>query len=228
MFETCPKEAPFLSHTGELFKQVDGVAMGSLLGVLFANMYMAHVKEKDFQHHSTPGLYARYIDDIFITSSTDEDANSLMTALQNNSFLTFTCERSNQRRLPFSDLEITKDENDFRTKVYTKATNIRRCLIARGEFTAAYKLSVAAAYINGVVTHCNSWTEAHRKFDCIRQLLTNSGYPDHMIGGLIKKKLVQYTTPAQTLDSQGHMITIYHRNNYHDRYRKNVMPLKVT
>ncbi|XP_076038162.1 rha [Oratosquilla oratoria] len=45
MLETCTKEAPFLSHRGELFKQVDGVAMGSPLGVLFANMYMAQVCE---------------------------------------------------------------------------------------------------------------------------------------------------------------------------------------
>ncbi|XP_076030236.1 uncharacterized protein LOC143018607 [Oratosquilla oratoria] len=43
MLETCTKEAPFLSHRGELFKQVDGVAMGSPLGVLFANMYMAQI-----------------------------------------------------------------------------------------------------------------------------------------------------------------------------------------
>ena len=32
----CTKEAPFLSPSGQLYKQVDGVAMGSPLGVLFA------------------------------------------------------------------------------------------------------------------------------------------------------------------------------------------------
>ncbi|XP_076059538.1 uncharacterized protein LOC143036175 [Oratosquilla oratoria] len=31
MLETCTKEAPFLSHRGKLFRQVDGVAMGSPL-----------------------------------------------------------------------------------------------------------------------------------------------------------------------------------------------------
>ncbi|XP_076036092.1 uncharacterized protein LOC143022041 [Oratosquilla oratoria] len=33
--------------------------MGSPLGVLFANMYMAHVEEKTFHHQSSPGIYAR-------------------------------------------------------------------------------------------------------------------------------------------------------------------------
>ncbi|XP_076056335.1 uncharacterized protein LOC143034285 [Oratosquilla oratoria] len=171
MLETCTKEAPFLSHRGELFKQVDGVAMGSPLGVLFANMYMAHVEEKVFQHHPPPGLYTRYIDDIFITTSNDEDTNSFMMALQNNSCLTFTNERSDQRRLPFLDLDITKHEVGFRTKVYTKATNVGRCLNARGECPTAYKRSVGAAYINRALTHCSSWIETHREFDSIRQLL---------------------------------------------------------
>ncbi|XP_076037857.1 uncharacterized protein LOC143023221 [Oratosquilla oratoria] len=59
LLETCTREAPFLSHRGELFRQVDGVAMGSPLGVLFANMYMAYVEEKTFHHRPPPGIYAR-------------------------------------------------------------------------------------------------------------------------------------------------------------------------
>ncbi|XP_066974323.1 uncharacterized protein [Macrobrachium rosenbergii] len=49
MLKASTKEAPFLSHWGELFWQVDGVVMGSPLGVLFANMYMATVKERPFE-----------------------------------------------------------------------------------------------------------------------------------------------------------------------------------
>ncbi|XP_076038975.1 uncharacterized protein LOC143024095 [Oratosquilla oratoria] len=143
MLEACTMEAPFLSHRGELFRQaftwvfLKALELGRVLknGVHF------------FKLHPTPGLYTRYIDDIFITTSNDEDANSLMMALQNNSCLTFTCEQSDQRRLPFLDLDITKDEVGFRTKVYTKATNVERCLNARGECPTAYKRSVAAAYI---------------------------------------------------------------------------------
>ncbi|XP_076033080.1 uncharacterized protein LOC143020534 [Oratosquilla oratoria] len=165
ILETYTKEAPFLSHRGELFKQVDGVAMGSPLGVLFANMYMAQVEKKVFNDHPPPELYARYIDDVFITTSSDEDANSLLTAFQNNSCLTFTCEQSEQKRLPFLDIDITKDENGFKTKVYT---NVGRCLNARGECPPAYKRSVAAAYINRALTHCSSWTETHHELERIR------------------------------------------------------------
>ncbi|XP_076032430.1 uncharacterized protein LOC143020154 [Oratosquilla oratoria] len=54
MLEPCTMEAPFLSHRGELFRQVDGVAMGSPLGVLFANMYMAAVETRTFNSHHRP------------------------------------------------------------------------------------------------------------------------------------------------------------------------------
>ncbi|XP_076044710.1 uncharacterized protein LOC143027322 [Oratosquilla oratoria] len=146
MLEICTKEAPFLSHRGELFRQVDGVAMGSPLGVLFANMYMAKVEERTFQNHPPPGIYARYIDDIFITTSTDDEVPLLLAAFESNSCLAFTCERSIDGRLPFLDVDISKQDQSFKTKVYTKATNVGRCLNARGECPAAYKRSVVASY----------------------------------------------------------------------------------
>ena len=37
----CTMEAPFYSHRGDIFRQVNGVSMGSPLGVLFAEAYMA-------------------------------------------------------------------------------------------------------------------------------------------------------------------------------------------
>ncbi|XP_076069838.1 uncharacterized protein LOC143041708 [Oratosquilla oratoria] len=185
MLETCTKEAPFLSHRGELFRQVDGVAMGSPLGVLFANMYMAYVEEKTFHHQPSPGIYARYID-IFITTNSNKDVPNLISAFLDNSCLTFTNEQSVERRLPFLDLDISKTDNVFNTKVYTKDTNIGRCLNARGECPGAYKISVAAAYVNRALTHCSSWRETHRELDRIRQLLTNNGFSDQLIEYVIK------------------------------------------
>ena len=43
MLSACTKEAPFKSPEGILYRQKDGVAMGSPVGVLFAEAYMAHI-----------------------------------------------------------------------------------------------------------------------------------------------------------------------------------------
>ena len=225
MLEICTKEAPFLSHRGDLFRQIDGVAMGSPLGVLFANMYMADVEERTFNIKPPSGIYARYIDDIFITTTSDEEVNHLISAFQNNSCLRFTCERSAQGRLPFLDIDITKEDQDFTTKVYTKATNVGRCLNARGECPTAYKRSVVAAYVDRALTHCSSWSETHKELDRIRQLLTNNGYQAHLIEGTIKKKMDQFASPTQAPQTK-EKIVIYHRNHFHDKYLEECSALR--
>ena len=61
----CTTEAPFSAPSGQLYTQVDGVAMGSPLGVLFANAYMCHSEDKVFGNLvDKPHIYKRYIDDI--------------------------------------------------------------------------------------------------------------------------------------------------------------------
>ena len=121
--------------------------MGSPLGVLFANMYMSHIEHITFQNSPLPGMYARYIDDIFITINNNEDITRLINALENNSVLKFTSENSDNGRLPFLDIDITKQADKFKTTVYTKPTNVGRCLNAKGECPEAYKRSVVASYV---------------------------------------------------------------------------------
>ncbi|XP_076049359.1 uncharacterized protein LOC143030040 [Oratosquilla oratoria] len=67
MLLACTSEAPFRCPSGNLFVQKDGVAMGSPLGVLFAQAFMAHVEEEAIKYlHTRPILYRRYVDDIFV------------------------------------------------------------------------------------------------------------------------------------------------------------------
>ena len=42
------EECIFKSFNGELYQQVDGIAMGSPLGPTFANFYLGDIEEKIF------------------------------------------------------------------------------------------------------------------------------------------------------------------------------------
>ena len=44
LLHICTKEAPFRDQRGNLWKQIDGFAMDSPLGVLFANAYMGFIE----------------------------------------------------------------------------------------------------------------------------------------------------------------------------------------
>ncbi|XP_066958077.1 uncharacterized protein [Macrobrachium rosenbergii] len=113
--------------------------MGSPLGALCANMYMATVEERTFREYQKPKIYGRYIDDIFFTIKETDDARKLADALKRNSLLNFTTEHSQQKTLPFLDVLMKQQEGQFKTTVYVKATNAGRCLNARGECDDAIK-----------------------------------------------------------------------------------------
>ena len=67
LLKLCTKEAIFRAPDGRLYQQIDGVAMGSPLGVLFANFYMGMVERRVFENRDLcPHIYGRYIDDIFV------------------------------------------------------------------------------------------------------------------------------------------------------------------
>ena len=54
---------------GNIYKQVDGVAMGSPLGPTLANTFMCHMEEKwmsDCPSNFKPTFYRRYVDDTFL------------------------------------------------------------------------------------------------------------------------------------------------------------------
>ena len=210
MLKACTTEAPFLSHQGELYRQVDGVSMGSPLGVFFANMYMATVEERTFREHQKPKIYGRYIDDIFITIKEADDTRKIADALKRNSVLNFTIEHSQQKTLPFLDVLVKQQEGQFKTTVFTKTTNVGRCLNARGECPEAYKKSVVSAYVKRALTHCTSWREVNSELDRIRQLLTNNGYADRIIETAIKKKIDEFYQPTTTTATTEENLVIYH------------------
>ena len=46
LLRTCTSDCPFNHMDGKIYKQCDGVSMGSPLGVTFANFYMTHVENQ--------------------------------------------------------------------------------------------------------------------------------------------------------------------------------------
>ena len=159
--------APFTTHKGDLYAQVDGVAMGSPLGVLFADFYMGVVEERVFQNHPKPKIYCRYVDDTFIKTSSLEDVELLRRKFEEHSALRFTCEQSNQGTLPFLDISVHQDpeNNTFHTEVFRKGTNLGLCLNGESECPERYKTSTISAYVRRALTHCSTWHATSKEME---------------------------------------------------------------
>ena len=170
LLQVCTKEAPFRDKRSNLWKQIDGVAMGSPLGVLFANTYMGFVEQRVFQRIPQPATYRRYIDDTFVITTTREAMDELRRTFEENSVLHFTCEFPQDNVLPFLDVKVTKNQDLFSTSVYRKPTNIGLYLNGNSECPEKFKYSAINSYARRALTHCSTWNEVHRELDFVTQV----------------------------------------------------------
>ena len=93
------------SFGNTIFKHVDGVAMGSQLGPVLANIFVGFHETIFFNESCSqdlPEWYRRYVDDTFSLFITEELARSFLSSLNNiHPSLMSTCEFENQRKLSF-------------------------------------------------------------------------------------------------------------------------------
>ena len=74
-------------YNGRLYRQVDGVTMGSPLGPTISNFCLAHLENEPLSVSKfKPELYLRYVDDIFCVfrdqSTYESFSNNLMNCIQ--------------------------------------------------------------------------------------------------------------------------------------------------
>ena len=87
---------------GQLYEQTDGVAMGSPLGPLMANVFMCHLEDKLARDGMVPSLYKRYVDDTLARMpNTDAAADFLATLNGLHPSLKFTMELPSENTIPF-------------------------------------------------------------------------------------------------------------------------------
>ena len=119
------KESHFL-FDGHIFDQVDGVAMGSPLGPILADIFMSHVEDLTFTHFTgvLPCMYRRYVDDVFLAFDSKSDMLSFYNCLTAHYVnAKFTLEEEKDNKLPFLDVLVERHSNGrLSTSVFRKAT----------------------------------------------------------------------------------------------------------
>ena len=114
----------YFMYNNNLYKQDNGIAMGTNSAVNLANLYMA----KTFDHwvlslpKTTLSLYKRYIDDLFLILNCTEEYLKEFLALANRQVqgLTFTM-NYDANTIDFLDLTIYKGQDRFLTKTFNKS-----------------------------------------------------------------------------------------------------------
>ena len=125
---------------GVLYEQKDGVAMGSPLGPLLANVFMYSLEEKLHDKDAMLEFYKRFVDNsCSLMPSTDAATDFLVTLNELHPSIRFTMEIAVDGKLPFLEMLLRKSGTVLTTEVYRKPTDSGLLLHFRCHVDNRYK-----------------------------------------------------------------------------------------
>ncbi|CAH3151296.1 unnamed protein product, partial [Porites lobata] len=97
---------------GNLYEQVDGVAMGSPLGPLMANAFMCKIEKQLETENKLPTFYKRYVDDTLSVMPDLTAASEFLTTLnESHPSINFTMELEENGKLPFLGMNVIRNDD---------------------------------------------------------------------------------------------------------------------
>ena len=121
MFTFCV-ETTYFGMGSNIYRQEEGLAMGSPLSPVLANIYMEYFEEMALGSTSLkPSMWLRYVDDTFILWPHQEYVQILLDHVNSiRPFIQFTMEKEQDNKLLFLDVLVTSTVQRFRSSVYHK------------------------------------------------------------------------------------------------------------
>ena len=144
---------------GNLYEQTDGVAMGSPLGPLLANVFMCSIEDKLDQDGKLPSYYRRYVDDT-LTIMPDLASAEIFLDTLNHSHPSpkFTMEFERNASLPFIGVELLNLAPRIKTKVYVKPTNTGLLLHYQSPVDNQYKRCLITTMLDRAYRISSDWS----------------------------------------------------------------------
>ena len=100
--------------------------MGSPLGPTLANAFLCHYEKEWLENCPSlfkPFVYKRYVDDIFVLFTSKEHLQLFLGYMnKQHKCIKFTSESESNDSFSFLDINITRQDQKFKTSVYRKPT----------------------------------------------------------------------------------------------------------
>ena len=176
------------SFNNNMHRQIDGVTMGSPLGLALANIFVGYQEAKLFNIAKRPLVYFRYVDDTFAVFNNEENCNTFLTHLNSlHPSLRFTYEKECYHSFPFLDVLIERHNSEFLTSVY-KPTFTGQYLRWDSFSSQKRKINLIGTLVHRAFMICSK-SKLDPELGKIRSILLENGYPEHAIKSAFKRKL---------------------------------------
>ena len=179
LFEFATSGTYFLFQ-GTFYDQIDGVAMGSPLGPVLANLFMSYYETMWLNtfRECEMILYRRYVDDIICLFNCESDADKFFEFLNSqHPNIKFTFEKQVNKQISFLDVLITNDGGQFCTSVFRKETAIGLFTNYLGFTPFSYKVGLVRTLLHRAFMISSSWFLFHEEIVKIKHYLEKNSYP---------------------------------------------------
>jgi hypothetical protein len=195
----CTSESHF-QFGGNYYDQVDGVAMGSPLGPLFANAFMADFENKHMDRLKTLGVkrWLRFVDDVFAVIDNHEQTEKIRTFIssQHNN-IRFTVEHESGGKLPFLDTVVIRSIGKYSTSVYHKPTFTGVYLNWTSLTATRYKLALIRCHAERTWRICSEAEDRLKEIEKLKLILYKNNYPVDVVERAIGEFLESKASPPQ-------------------------------
>ncbi|MCG8432382.1 MAG: hypothetical protein MJA29_14590, partial [Candidatus Omnitrophica bacterium] len=177
-------------YKDKLYKQVDGVTMGSPLGPTLANFCLAHMESKLLPNTTTetkPALYLRYVDDIFCIFRNGISYEPFFQSLNDlHRNLRFTFELG-PNSLPFLDTLVKVTDGQVTTEVYRKPTYTGLMLNVSATCPLKWKTGLMQCLLHRAYTICSNWSLFTKEDAHLEHLFSLNGYSNQMFQSCVNR-----------------------------------------
>ena len=180
------------SFDGVMYRQIDGIAMGSPLGPTLANIFVGHCESILAEKAQWPLLYDRFVDDTFSIFESEENAEKFFEVLNGmHPALKFTIEKEENQCLPFMDVFLQRSGNNFIRSIYRKPTFTG--LYTRWDSFAPtqQKISLLKSLISRAQKICSKAVLGN-ELQNLKQIFAENGYPLYVIERTMKQSMERF------------------------------------
>ena len=186
-----------LQFQGKYYKQVDGIAMRSSLAPMLANVFKNYVTEEALSasQQNRPMVLLKYVDDIFLIFSNDEEAQSFFGVKNRiHKSINFAQEQECNGQLAFLDALVSRNTgNAAQTSVFRTKTHTGLYLKWTRFLSYRYKRNLVNSLLQRAYKIGSSYKLSHSDFMSIKDMLAKNEYPrtfaDNCIRGFFNSEL---------------------------------------
>ena len=197
-----------LLFNSKVYDQIDGMAMGSPLAPVLANLFLGHHEPLWLNTYKSPPthLYRCYIDDTFCLFNNEHEALPFLQYLSSlHENIRFTMEKEFNRSSAFLDVCINnKDPSCFIISVYHKKTFTGLLTIFFSFASFCYKLGLIRTLLDRAYKINNTLLAFNEDVKKLSYILKRNQFPEHLINKVIKAyfdRVNDSTTPCKDSDT---------------------------